>query len=179
METAYHIFKNHPNFGQMKVIIEPLIREKIMIGSDLPSFDSKKTIQAEYLSIFPNMDTSKLDPLCESLTEPWYFKTLNPEFRAKFQDENSLLDHMEDTFPQNQEGVMNAKRRADQFKKEIFEYSSKNPSEKIAVISHSMFMKVLTSKDEYWEKILDINDPKMPEGDYSHLMMNCEFQPLY
>ena len=58
---------------------------------------------------------------------------------------------------------MNAKQRADQFKKQIFKYSAEYPDEKIAVVSHSMFMKVLTSKDEYWEKIMDKNEPKMPD----------------
>ena len=85
----------------MKVIVEPLIREKIMIGSDLPSFDSQKTIETEYRSIFPNMDASKMNTLCQNLSEPWYFKTLDQEFRTMFKDEHSLLDHMEDTFPQN------------------------------------------------------------------------------
>ena len=29
METAYYVFKDHPNFKGMKVVVEPLIREKI------------------------------------------------------------------------------------------------------------------------------------------------------
>lgn len=52
METAYHIFKNHPNIKNLTFHIDPVIREKIMIGSDLPSFDSFKTIQSEYLPMF-------------------------------------------------------------------------------------------------------------------------------
>ena len=29
METAYYIFKDHPNWKTMEVIVEPIIREKI------------------------------------------------------------------------------------------------------------------------------------------------------
>ena len=29
METAYYVFKDHPNFKKMKVVVEPIIREKI------------------------------------------------------------------------------------------------------------------------------------------------------
>lgn len=61
LDTAYHIFKSHPNFAQIKFIVEPLIREKIMIGSDIPSFNSKQMILKEYKDLFPNLDLSKLD----------------------------------------------------------------------------------------------------------------------
>jgi hypothetical protein len=29
METAYYVFKDHPNFKKMKIVVEPIIREKI------------------------------------------------------------------------------------------------------------------------------------------------------
>lgn len=73
-----------------------------------------------------------------------------------------MLEHMEDTFPQHQEHMVYVKQRADTFKKQILEYASKELTEensKIAVVSHSMFMKVLTSKDVYWADHFDINDP--------------------
>jgi hypothetical protein len=158
METAYHIFKDHPNWQNLNFVVEPLIREKIMIGSDMPVFNSMKTITEEYLPLFPNLDLSKLEPLCQELSEPWYFKTLNADFRSKFYDEYSMLNTMEDTFPQHQESVWNAKERADKFKHQIFEIVQVDPNEKIAVVSHSMFMKILTSKDEFWTNHFDPAD---------------------
>jgi len=52
---------------------------------------------------------------------------------------------------------------------------------KIAVVSHAMFLKVLTSKEEYWsEKFVNTPDEaqKMPDEDHSTLMMNCEIKAL-
>jgi hypothetical protein len=60
MDTAYHIFKSHPNFENIKFIVEPLIREKIMIGSDLPSDDCHKKIILEYSSKFKILDLTRL-----------------------------------------------------------------------------------------------------------------------
>jgi len=45
VETAYWIFKEHPNICGMKFVVEPLIREKITIGSDIPSWNSYKVLQ--------------------------------------------------------------------------------------------------------------------------------------
>jgi hypothetical protein len=36
LETAYHTFKEHPNFNQMQVVLNPDIREKITITGDVP-----------------------------------------------------------------------------------------------------------------------------------------------
>ena len=58
------------------------------------------------------------------------------------------------------ESILNVKKRADDFKDQIFDYTKfkrdlygKNSkiSPKIAVVSHSMFLKIITSRDEYWE----------------------------
>ena len=58
METAYYIFKDHPNIENIKFVVEPLIREKIMIGSDLPSKNSYETIIKEYQSKFEDIGAS-------------------------------------------------------------------------------------------------------------------------
>ena len=36
METAYLIFKNHPNFKKIKVILFPDLRDKLKNASDIP-----------------------------------------------------------------------------------------------------------------------------------------------
>lgn len=52
IETAYYIFKDHPDIKEMKFIVDPRIREKIMIGSDAPCWNSFKMIQEEYVAQF-------------------------------------------------------------------------------------------------------------------------------
>ena len=89
---------------------------------------------------------------------------------------------MEDNFPVDAESTMNAKWRADTFKQEIFCHSKQmhrdpaNKDKKIGVVCHSMFLKVLTSKDSYWKDANDHPDAgeiKMPGPEDSSLMMNC------
>jgi len=46
------MFKDHPNFKEMIFKVNPLLREKIQIGSDIPVFDSCEMIKHEYLPLF-------------------------------------------------------------------------------------------------------------------------------
>lgn len=48
IETAFHIFKDHPNFKNIKFKINSVIREKVLIAGDFPVFDSCKMIKEEY-----------------------------------------------------------------------------------------------------------------------------------
>ena len=74
----------------------------------------------------------------------------------------AICELIEDTFPTQQDSVLNIKQKADKFKADIFNYvdskkhlfpGTAKEDPKIGVVSHSMFMKVLTAKDEYWEKV--------------------------
>ena len=40
IETAYHMFKDHPNFEKIKFKIKPYLREKIRVCGDIPSGNS-------------------------------------------------------------------------------------------------------------------------------------------
>ena len=86
---------------------------------------------------------------------------------------------------------MSVRERGLEFKDEIFKYVDseafkekyadiKDP--KIAVVAHSMFLKILTSQDSYWTDGTFIAEPNeaqvVPGNEYSTLMMNCEFAPL-
>ena len=48
VETAYHIFRSHPNFREMEFIIHPDLREKISITGDLPLKDSLDYLLKDY-----------------------------------------------------------------------------------------------------------------------------------
>ena len=70
-----------------------------------------------------------------------------------------MLNLFEDTFPANQENVLSVRQRGLEVKDEVFEYVDSEEfskkyegveDPKIAVVAHSMFLKILTSKDSYW-----------------------------
>ena len=52
VETAYYIFKDHPQIKGMKFIVEPRIREKILIGPDAPDWNSYEVNKNEYVKMF-------------------------------------------------------------------------------------------------------------------------------
>ena len=59
METAYHVFKDHPNFSKIKFELEPTIREKIGISGDIPL--SNQEWQIAYDLVYRDMFEGRLD----------------------------------------------------------------------------------------------------------------------
>ena len=92
IETAFHIFKDHPNFKNMKFKVNPLIREKILIGGDYPVFNSFKTIKEEYQPLFEShgssieIDEAVFSPSQDDATKPWYFKALDEGLKQRVVD---------------------------------------------------------------------------------------------
>jgi len=79
LETAFYIFKDHPNFKTMQFIVNPDLREKITITGDVPlnNCELVKVIQEVYQPMFQNrLDVSKLESAIER-NSPWYFDSLN------------------------------------------------------------------------------------------------------
>ena len=78
LETAYFIFKDHPNFKTMQFIVNPDLREKITITGDVPLNNSElfKVLQEVYQPMFQNrLDVTKLE-LAMKIKSPWYFDSL-------------------------------------------------------------------------------------------------------
>ena len=78
LETAYYIFKDHPNFKTMQFIVNPDLREKITITGDVPLNNSQlaKELQEVYQPMFQNrLDVSKLEQAMK-IREPWYLSNL-------------------------------------------------------------------------------------------------------
>ena len=40
MDTAYHIFKSHPNVKNILFKVDPLLRESVRSSADIPVFDA-------------------------------------------------------------------------------------------------------------------------------------------
>lgn len=81
METAYHMFKGHPNFGKIQFVLAPEIREKIGITGDIP-LDNKEW-SASYDLVYKDMFAGRLDTSAMrnrlNQRKPWYFDSLLPE----------------------------------------------------------------------------------------------------
>ena len=81
METAYHMFKEHPNFGKIQFVLAPEIREKIGITGDIP-LDNKEW-QTSYNLVYKDMFAGRLDTSAMrhrlNQRKPWYFDSLLPE----------------------------------------------------------------------------------------------------
>ena len=66
IETAYHIFKDHPDFANLKVILHPILREKICVSGDVPlsNEDFSQQLKDVYQPLFGNrIDTHLMDML--------------------------------------------------------------------------------------------------------------------
>lgn len=58
LETAYHIFKTHPNFKMIKFIVVPNLRESMNTISDIP--ENVDDVKAEFTELIPQLDYSLL-----------------------------------------------------------------------------------------------------------------------
>ena len=80
METAYHVFKEHPNFDKINFVLEPRIREKIGISGDIPLSNTEWMMQYNfvYRDMFNGrLDLSRFEPLLLNRRQPWYFNSLH------------------------------------------------------------------------------------------------------
>lgn len=83
MQTAYYMFRDHPNkYLQFKV--KPILREKIRVSGDMPSKNQLEVMQ-EFMPLFNHLfmsgsnrlDLSELEELCKK-DELWYFEGMDP-----------------------------------------------------------------------------------------------------
>ena len=60
-QTAYQVFKEHPNFENIKFVLVPDLKEHLKCTCDIPgSFES---LIKNYSSLFPNFDTFLVDSI--------------------------------------------------------------------------------------------------------------------
>lgn len=80
LQTAYEIFKSHPQLNDIKFVLMPKMREGLNTSNDIPV--DIEEVCAEYSSMFPNFDTSELD----SYPDPkhYFIEDLNEPVREMF-----------------------------------------------------------------------------------------------
>jgi len=92
LQTAYLLFKEHPEFREIKFILTPLLRENMHTVCDIPQ-DIDDTLDY-FEPLFPNLDTSALEVYRNR--KQWYLEDLEPSVQKRIQErlseEKSLLD---------------------------------------------------------------------------------------
>lgn len=106
IETTLHIFKDHPNFLNMKFVIHPHIRENIMTAGDIPG-DINKLVERFSLE-FPSLNTSFFPRDFEGkIDELYYTRDMTPELSeriaglSKQQADLILCQEIKETFPKS------------------------------------------------------------------------------
>lgn len=155
LQTAYRLFKYHPDFSSIRFIVCPLIREKFGGINNLPS-DTKEIIE-EFAPKFPNLDISQLMDVKKSgekkfknLLKMMYkesryaSETLTPEQGNEAKLFKILKKKIAENYPMASETTENVLERAQKMKKLVAEYIraeklNEDPSKKVILISHSNF----------------------------------------
>jgi len=81
METAYQVFKNHPNFEKIRFIVAPKAKEGLKACSDIVG-DIEQTMQ-HFGSLFPNLSGELLKEYEKSML---FFEDLQPDLIAELKD---------------------------------------------------------------------------------------------
>lgn len=88
------------------------------------------------------------------------------------------MEVFRDLFSHDQESIENTRLRVQSIADEVDEFTEYGPGandDKVALVGHSMFFKLMTTKKEFWSDVYDVTDQKMPCEKYSSVMKNCEF----
>ena len=168
METAYHIFKNHPNFDKIDFVLAPEIREKIGISGDIPLSNSEwlRAYDCMYKDMFKGrLDLTQMRGLLNR-KQPWYFRSLYPEtqrhlsskMQVYFKNDytGAAIDTITTIFPARLETIPNIKERGDKFRKQLLrevntgKYQMAADGQKVGIVGHSVFFKVYTASEHYW-----------------------------
>jgi hypothetical protein len=82
LETAYYMFKDHPNFENIKFIVHPMMRENIMTTGDLPS--DINSILSVFSKKFPDLCTRYLPQSSfGDFDELYYARDFSPDLKKK------------------------------------------------------------------------------------------------
>mmetsp|Transcript_4678 Transcript_4678/g.7959 ORF Transcript_4678/g.7959 Transcript_4678/m.7959 type:complete len:297 (-) Transcript_4678:15-905(-) len=151
LDTAFFIFREHPNFYQIRFKVHPLIREKMRVSGDMPTCDVLNMIEREFQPKFKGRleinwmeeASGKEQHIFEvkdqvALEDCWYFSSLNEdlqaECRVKFDQmapeerdvDVAISEALSSIYPRHQESILNVKKRADLFKAELDKHLKDN-----------------------------------------------------
>lgn len=59
LQTAFYLFKDHPDFKSIKFVAAPLLRENLVCSCDIPTSDLSEIFN-EFSDKLPNLDTTTM-----------------------------------------------------------------------------------------------------------------------
>lgn len=184
IETAYEVFKEHPNFENIKFILLPKLREALDTTSDIP-INILDTIE-EYKGKFKNFDWTRIYKYPDI---PHYFLTDIPGEVSRSVMANKtpdtkdplgsnafelLLEAIDQNYPNKSESIINMVNRGHKAKKSIHKILNTMMTEedsKLVVVGHSNYFKYWTSK---WDKPIEEYEI-LPEPKDFKWLENWEF----
>lgn len=121
IETAYYMFRSHPNFHRIKFILHPMVRENIMTAGDIPG-DINKVVD-QYGWEFPDFNTSFLPRGHEGkFDELYYTRDFSQDLLNKVNGLNKndtdlvLCEEIREAFPKSIEKYEYTNGRVQQMK---------------------------------------------------------------
>ncbi|CDW74856.1 UNKNOWN [Stylonychia lemnae] len=176
LQTAYLLFKEHPQFSKIHFVVHPLLRENTHTVCDIP--ESLESVKAEYLTKIPNLDFSLIgESLSDDQKKIWYFYDYQEPVRSyllsRYEQEQEtkdekqiMLEEIIKTYPDRLEDVFNTYLRREKFKQFLIEYqrSKGKHSGQVCIVGHSQFFSHLTATQ--WPK-KPIEDSEEVEFDQS------------
>ena len=204
LETAYHVFKAHSNFENIKFIVLPDMRESLGISWDIPV--NIWEIEQEYKMLIPNIDFSLLDQiddklhyflhnieeLVESTQRPFNIKSeVLSKLELKLSDPigtnayDSMIEIWKRSYPKCLETIWNVYDRAARVKSYVANYLSQsdiNSDQQVILCSHYFFLytiikiELLYVYTGVWEKEYS-REVDLPLPDIQLKLKNWEFMP--
>uniref|UniRef100_A0A7S3JCI5 Uncharacterized protein n=1 Tax=Euplotes harpa TaxID=151035 RepID=A0A7S3JCI5_9SPIT len=121
METAYHMFRDHPNFQNIVFYIHPLIRENIMTSADIPE-DITVNLDT-YGALFPRLNLEYFPrTVSDELDNLYYARNFLPHLAERVSGLNKkktdevICTEIRERFPKSIEAFHFTKSRVEQMK---------------------------------------------------------------
>ena len=173
MQTAYHTFKEHPNFKSIRFIIVPLLREIMNLASGIP-YSIDKVIE-EFSLLFPILDTSLFDKYEDKLHYFLYDsdQKLKEEILGKLEKKEDdvigtnafdlLLEKSKGIKPHKLETKLNVLQRVNKIKSYVNEYvESLDSDQKVVVVTHFFILEMWTGNWDGNPYDFDLKDVRKP-----------------
>ena len=92
MQTAYHLFKNHPNFDKLNFIVDPDMKEHLHSPCDIPQ--PWELTHGQFRDLLPNLDVQLMNEACKDLDEPylWFLDLIESDWGETIKDHLKLVD---------------------------------------------------------------------------------------
>ena len=131
IQTALEIFKEHPDFVNIKFVVHPLMRERLHVSSDAPNTDIMKVLKEFQTNFSGNLDYTKY---FDDYSPLWYVNSMDEDSKAYFKrqydqgkkPDDIVTDFVNEYFPEGPEKISNAKSRVDKVVGDVRDYISVN-----------------------------------------------------